>query len=160
MLSPILTQISLKGLRFYKITVIPLFICTTHIYHGKHILYTLTSIFLITWLSQSAMATVWLHFIFVYLDYISNCFNLNSCYYDLIFDCTTILSTSTTLRLYQIYLLLLWLRLWLLQLHLCLVRLQLRLHRICDCFDYIFDCLNYTSDYYNYLLDCLYCISN
>jgi hypothetical protein len=38
MLSPILTQL---GPIFYKIIVIPLFLCTTHIHHSKHILFTL-----------------------------------------------------------------------------------------------------------------------
>jgi hypothetical protein len=42
MLPPIL-PINTKGPIFYRIIVIPLFLCATHIHHSKHTLFTLKS---------------------------------------------------------------------------------------------------------------------
>jgi hypothetical protein len=41
MLPPILPQLTLKDLYFTEITIIPLVLCTTHIYHSKHTYFTL-----------------------------------------------------------------------------------------------------------------------
>jgi hypothetical protein len=62
-----------------------------------------------------------------YFDYISNCFNYTSDYYDYIFDCFDYISD-------------------------CFNYTSDYYDYIFDYFDYIFDCFNYISNYYNYFL--------